>query len=270
MPAMFTRMLFTLASVLITACTGPTFPTNEPLPYSQGEFSGVILTNKHDDVAAHLGRPQLRLEGDQLWVYGRSRIKSSGFGRYNHDYRAMLVEFKNGEVVAKKVFHEKYLFRSGCWGSDNALCLHPAWDTTSGEYDEPQILSRRYSSVTSARQDDEKAKTFTPHDGHCAIYVYTNTSFFEDKQTPPTLTLGTILDEPIPSAGYIYIESVPSLLHLRSGSSTMDIECEAQALHFYQLDHTLFNAQNTTRIKPVDSETGKKAVLQRRLLLNWH
>lgn len=179
----------------------------------------------------------------------------------------MLVEFRDGKVNSREVFQEKFTTNGGCWGS--GLCLHPVWDAQSKAADEPRKLSRRYSAVTSLRSDDSNAKLFTPAKGHCLVYVYSADSIFRRTQ-PPVLTLDGIKDEPVPAEGYQYLQSLPGQLTLRAGKRAETIDCQSGAIHFYKLTYLIVDADGDIDIKSEDVDEGRKAVMERRLLINWN
>lgn len=255
----------------MTACAPIlTVPTKNLLPYSEGNHSEAVLGSTHEEIARLLGQPHIKLDSDGLWIYGLSRIKASGFGEYVHDYEALLIEFNKGEAVSKEIFYENNLFTGGCWGHKRELCLHPVWEPSLQSNDEPKKLSRRYSAVTSIRHDDAQAKLFKPRAGYCSVYIYTSASIFNDRQMPPVSSIGIIRDEPVPADGYLYLQSPPQGLTLIAGSSAVSIDCRADSIHFYQLNHYFFNASDDIRVTSVNSDTGFEAVRSRRLLVNWN
>jgi hypothetical protein len=246
------------------------FPTNNPLPYSEAEFTSISIDSTPDDVIELLGQPQLKLQGDSIWVYGRTRaVLTDGVGGYEHDYRAILIEFSDGFVVSKDVLHEKMSYSSQqigeeiCWSKSIGLCLQPVWDSRSDAKDEPKILSRKYSAVISRRDDDVQAKRFISDGVHCAVYVYGFSSM------PPSVTLDTIRDEPIPYNGYVYFQSLPRPLQLKAGHNIANIDCQAGSLHFYRISHDLFTAADDLRIKSVDPEEAKEVIRKQNLVVTW-
>lgn len=89
------RLLAAVCCLFIAACVQIPFPTDNPLPYSEGEFRDVDIYSTPDDVVELLGQPQIKLQRDSLWIYGRtSAVWTDGVGGYGHDYRAILIEFK--------------------------------------------------------------------------------------------------------------------------------------------------------------------------------
>ena len=115
------RLLSALAlvsSLLLSACVGPVFPTDNPLPYPDSKYALIeVGSSKQDEVAGVLGKPDLELRGGELWIYARSRAKlSDGLGGYSHDYQAIFVEYEDGIVVAKDILHsdQPYMVPS-CW-----------------------------------------------------------------------------------------------------------------------------------------------------------
>jgi hypothetical protein len=252
--------------LFIASCAIP-FPTNNPLPYTGGEFTRVYVGSTSDDVVELLGQPQIKLQGGSLWVYGRTRAASTdGLGGYTHDYRAILIEFSEGAVASKDIVHGEYLTMPACWSEAHSLCLWPQWDSRSGANDEPKILSRRYSAVTSLREDDEQAKRFEPDDGQCAVYVYSDGNLFS---ILPVLSIGTARDEPVPMGGYLNFQSPPQRLQLMAGENTADVDCQAGSLHFYKLGKYLATDGDNIHIKSVNPDEGRKAISWRHLLLTW-
>ena len=252
------------------------WPTNEPLPYSQGELAGLHIGHTPEDVLELLGKPHLKVQDDSLWIYGRtSAVWTNHMGTYWHDYRAMLIEFGEGKVKYKDILHGdcSYLYPDcryqdmTCW--NNHMCLAPIWDSRSDAEDEPKILSRRYSAVISHRDDDTQAKGFSPTAGHCAIYVYAEQSDFNSITKPPVLSVGSMRDEPVPDHGYLYFQSLPQHLELKAGVNSANIDCQAGALYFYKLDKPWLADEDDIHIKSVSTDEGKKAVRKRLRLVTW-
>lgn len=266
---MRSRLLAVICCLVAVACA-PRFLTNNPLPYHDWEFPRVkIGSSTREDVVGILGQPQLKLEGGSLWIYGRTRAAfTDGFGFYEHDYRAILIEFSEGVIEAKDMVQGKGLSVVGC-SRKFGLCLKPGWDSRSDGNGEPRTLSRRYSAVTSLREDDEQAKRFKLDDARCAVYVYSGRNFFRD-DTPPALTIGTARDEPVPPGGYLNFQYPPQRLHLIAGRNTANIDCQAGSLHFYKLDKYLATDEDNIHIKSVSPDEGRKAIKnKRRLLITW-
>ena len=262
---------------VVELVTAVPWSRTESLPYSQGEFAGVHIGHTPEDVLELLGQPQLKVQDDSFWVYGRtSAVWTNNFGGYWHEYRAILIEFGEGKVKYKDILHgdcgnaypDCSYQEMTCW--DNRICLAPIWDSRSDSA-EPKILSRRYSAVISRREDDTKAKGFSPTAGHCAIYVYAEPRDFNlIKTQPPTLlSVGPIRDEPVPHHGYVYSRSLPQQLELKAGGNSASIDCQAGALYFYELDQRWLADEDDIHIKSVSTEEGKKAVKKRLRLVTW-
>lgn len=269
---LMSRLLAAICCLVVAACvTTQSFPTNNPLPYHDWEFPRVkIDSSTREDVVGILGQPQLKLESGSLWIYGRTRATSTdGFGSYAHDYSAILIDFREGVVASKDIVQRKNLSWGACWSKDYSLCLEPEWDSRSDANDEPKTLSRRYSAVTSLREDDAQAKRFKSEDGQCVVYVYSGRNFF-GAFTPPVVSIGTARDEPVPTGGYLKFQSPPQRLLLTAGRNTTDIDCRAGTLHFYKLDKYLATDEDNIHIKSVKPGEGRKAIKnKRRLLLTW-
>jgi hypothetical protein len=252
----------------------------DPLPYSKGEFAEVHIGHTPENLLELLGQPNLKVQDDSLWIYGRtSAVWTDNISTYWHEYRAILVEFGEGKVKHKDILHGDcgYFYSDcsyhdmTCWG--NRICLAPIWDARSDAEDEPKILSRRYSAVISRRDDDTQAKRFSPKAGHCAIYVYAEQSDFNSLKIsipkPPVISVGSIRDEPVSDHGYLYFQSVPQLIELKAGGNSANIECQAGAIYFYELDRRWLADEDDIRIKSVSTDEGKKAVRKRLLLVTW-
>lgn len=280
---MVIRLLTATFCLLMVGCMVP-WSRNEPLPYSQGEYGGVHIGQTPEDVLELLGQPHLKVQDDSLWVYGRtSAVWTDHLATYWHEYRAILIEFGEGKVKYKNILHGDcgYSYRDcsyhdmTCWS--NRICLAPIWDARSDGEDEPKILSRRYSAVISRRDDDTQAKGFSPTAGHCAIYVYAEQSDFNSITAsnfnpipkPPVLSVGSIRDEPVSDHGYLYFQSLPQHLELKAGVNSENIECQAGALYFYELDKRWLADEDDIHIKSVSTDDGKKAVRKRLLLVTW-
>ena len=68
---MVVRLLTAAFFLLMVGCVTPDmlqWPTNEPLPYSQGEFAGVHIGHTPEDVLKLLGQPHLKVQDDSLWI----------------------------------------------------------------------------------------------------------------------------------------------------------------------------------------------------------
>ena len=220
--ALVIRLLTVTFCLLMAGCllyVPVPMPTDEPLPYSQGEFGRVHIGLTPEDVRELLGKPGLKVQDDSLWIYGRtSAVWTDHLGTYWHEYRAILIEFGEGKVKYKDILDGDcgYLYDDcsnqdmTCWS--NLICLVPIWDSRSGARDEPKILSRRYSTVISRRDDDTTTKGFSPTAGHCAIYVYAEHSDFNYLTKPPVISMGSMRDEPVSDHGYLYFQSQPQQL----------------------------------------------------------
>jgi hypothetical protein len=261
------RLVVASCCLFAVACAPIWFSTDNPFPYSWEKFARDPIRGTADDVIETLGQPHLKLQGGRLWIYGRTRAaRTNGLGSYQHDYRAVLIEFSEGVVASIYLVHGENLSLASCWS--NGLCLEPEWDFRSSSRDEPSILSRRYSAVTSTREDDAEAKHYKPEDGQCAIYVYSGRNFFRDS-TPPTLSIDAAKDEPVPAGGYLNIQSRPKLLQLIAGRNTVNVDCQVGSVYFYKLDKYLATDEDNIQVKSVSIDEGRKAINKRHLLLTW-
>ena len=258
-----------VSTLLLSACVGPVFPTDNPLPYSDGKYAFVkVGYSKQDEVARILGKPELELRGGTLWIYGRTRAKlTDGLGGYSHDYQAIFIEYDDGVVVAKDIIHsdQKYQ-RPSCWRDKYGLCLHPSWDYT-GSNSEPRALNRRETAVTSSRDDDAYAKRFAPAKGRCSVYVVPGTSFF--RRGVPVVSLDELRDEPIPDRGYLFVESLPSDLILQAGNNKADIDCRPDSMNFYRVETLILEDPDDIGIDQLPIEVGKKSVREREIVVTW-
>jgi len=264
------RRLLAIAYCLSTvACQPIWFSTDNPFSYTYEDLAGFKIDSTSDQVAEVLGRPHMQLQNGRIWVYGRTRAaRTDRLGSYQHDYRAILIEFIEDKVAFKEMVHGAYDSRGEvCWSND--LCLKPMWSSKSGAKDQPENLSRKYSAVTSRGADDRQAKLFRPDDGQCAVYVYSGQGFFTDPVPPPVFTIGDIQDEPVPVGGYIFFQSPPKRLQLAAGRHQEEINCIAGSLNFYQLKKYMATEEDDIRITSVSSIDGKKAINKRQRLLTW-
>jgi hypothetical protein len=261
------RFLAACCCIFTAACAPIWFPTNNPFSYSWEEFARAPIQGNSDDVIEVLGQPHIKLQGGRLWIYGLTRAaKTDGLGSYQHDYRAVLIEFSEGVVVSRDLVHGEQLYQESCWNC--GICLEPVWDSRSSARGEPKALSRRYSAVSSLGKDDARAKRFIPDNGQCAVYVYSGRSFFRDSM-PPVLTIGNARDEPVPIGGYLYFQSPPRRLQLIAGKHTEDIDCKAGSLSFYKLDKYMATDEDNILINSVGPIDGRKAINKRQMLLTW-
>ncbi len=217
---------------------------------------------------AALGKPQLELRGGELWIYGRSRAKlSDGLGSYRHDYQAIFVEYADGIVVAKDILHsdQPHTFPS-CWSDEYNLCLHPYWENT-GSSAEPRRLSRKQAAVTSSGEDDRYAKTFELAEGRCLVYVVPGSSFF--RHGIPVVSLQHMSDEPIPTRGYLFLESSPGNLRLQAGKNKIDISCQPDHIHFYKVETLIFDDPEDIDIDLMSFREGRESVLERQIIVTW-
>ena len=264
---MIFRLLVAYCCIFTAACAPIWFPTDNPFSYSWEEFARAPIKGTSDDVIKVLGSPHIKLQGGHLWIYGLTRAaKTDGLGSYQHDYRAVLIEFSEDVVVSRDLVHGEHLSQESCWNC--GICLEPVWDSRSSARDEPKALSRRYSAVSSLREDDARAKRFIPDNGQCAVYVYSGRSFFRDS-IPPVLSIGNVRDEPVPMGGYLYFQSPPRRLQIMAGRHTEDIDCKAGSLNFFKLDKYMATDEENIRVNSVDPGEGRKAINKRRLLLTW-
>lgn len=266
------RLLSALAlvsSLLLSACVGPVFPTDNPLPYPDSKYALIeVGSSKQDEVAGVLGKPDLELRGGELWIYARSRAKlSDGLGGYSHDYQAIFVEYEDGIVVAKDILHsDKPYMVPSCWSDEYALCLHPFWEDANSS-SEPRTLSRKQAAVTSSGDDDLYAKKFEPTEGRCSVYVVPGTGFF--RRGIPVVSLQEVSDEPIPTRGYLFLESLPGNLQLQAGKNKVDIDCQPDHIHFYKVENLIFEDPGDIDINLVSFREGKESVLEREIIVTW-
>lgn len=262
--------VLTLVSLIpLSACFGPIFPTDNPLPYTDSKYARVeVGSSTQDEVAKIFGKPGLELRDGTLWIYGRTRAKlTDGLGAYRHDYQAIFIEYVDGVVVAKDILHSDQNYQQfSCWSDAYGLCLHPNWEYKSGN-SEPGSLSRKMAAVTSSGDDDVYAKKFVPAEGRCSVYVVSGTSFF--RKGIPVVSLLELSDEPIPGRGYLFVESLPGNLLLQAGKNEADIDCQADSIYFYKVETLIFEDADDIGIDQLSIDEGKESVRERDIVVTW-
>jgi len=109
---------------------------------------------------------------------------------------------------------------------------------------------------------------FRPDEGMCSIYVYKEFDFFQ-LPYPPTVTLGTVKDEPMSPKGYLYVNVSPGQHFIQAHNESVEFNCDKEDLIFYAVSNHGFISDPETEIRRISAERGKKEVLDRRLLVTW-
>jgi len=224
-----------------------------------------VDTSTRDSVINLIGQPHLKLQNDQLWIYGQSRITWERVPPpHQHEFFALLIKFTNETVSHYEFINNRY---PGflCWSND--MCLESHWEPIDSEHG-PKKLNRKFSAVVSRGSDDKEAKLFRPDHVNCSIYIYKEFDFFQ-LPYPPTVTVGALNDEPVSGDGYLYVAVVPGGHVLQAAVESVEFSCNPGDLIFYAVSNRGFVTEPETEIKRISAKQGKKAVLNKRRLVTW-
>ncbi|MEH6587909.1 MAG: hypothetical protein V7720_15215 [Halioglobus sp.] len=214
-------------------------------------------------VTGVLGQPDAQLDGGNFWVYGETRMVIYDMaGPGTHEYQSLLVVFKNEVVESYEILESRY----GCWST--GLCLVSGW-IDSPKKDRPATLDREKTAVVSQRHDDSQAKSFAPRKEQCGVYFYKAENIFFGKQYAPSVSIGSIKDEPLHYKGYLFL-AIPSGTHIFSTvDRSIDFECEGGERLYFEVKQELGWTDSELIVRRVNEKDGKAAVTKRNLLLTW-
>ena len=246
--------------LLINGCALP-LPADIPEPYQEQQLQRILRGKSTNEwVVSVFGQPDAQLEGGRIWLYGETRMLT--IDGLSHDYQSLLVVFENNVVEFYEVLESKY----GCWS--NGLCLVSGWVDLPVDKT-PVQLNREKTAVISRRKDDSEAKNFAPSDAQCGVYFYKEEKAFFGKDFAPSVSMGSVKDEPLHYKGYIFQTTSSGVHSFEAENQTIDFMCEGGSLMYFEVKHDVGWSNAEISIYRVDEREGKAAIMQRHLLITW-
>jgi hypothetical protein len=236
-------------------------PVESPEPFEKQPEIIVGSTNSKQ-VVSLIGQPQMRLDQQTIWVYGRCRI--TGKDPDGHilcsDYLS-IIEFANDVVMYKEKL-KSFGGDPSCWS--NQICIDPKW-ISEGSKGGPRKIDKRLSAVFSLREDDKQAKLFDRKKGVCSIYVYKAFKLILP-QIVPLVSFREIKDEPVSRYGYLNFHTPPGQHKIIIDKQPHEFECTGNDLVFISISKAIGGG---AQIELIAEKEGRKAVEGKNLLITW-
>lgn len=259
------KILMALPALVLSGCIY--IPIIEPEPYQKEELSEITAgKTTRQELERIFGDTRIEREDGSIWVYREVRrvgymLMGSGSG-WVPDYQFLVAHF-DGKTLQKFELIED---RDAC--SVSGICLHMGW--TYSDTDQDQIDD--WTLITSKRDDDVNAKLFLPVHDACMFYIYMDS-------ITARVSFGDVRNVLMDYNSYLLTKGQPgkhsleaSMYYLarlsrQSDTVSKEVSCNAGDIKFLEVSDKPWKWGLNPEIKQMDSDIGRKAIRERRLIL---